>query len=75
MYIIYPYVVLKLLGLIVLWLPGLKTMKEWAYSGFFFAFVLTFLIRDGGQITAAIVLISLLLSYLFYRKINSTKTL
>lgn len=32
--------VLKLLGVIVLLVPGLKTLKEWAYAGFTFNFIL-----------------------------------
>ena len=78
-YIIYPYAVLKLLGLIVLWSPGLKTMKEWVYSAFFFAFTLAFfahyMISDGEQMASVIAIVSLLVSYLFYKKINSTKAL
>ncbi|WP_405571479.1 DoxX family protein [Winogradskyella sp. Asnod2-B02-A] len=73
-YIIYPYAVAKLLGLVVLWSPGLKTMKEWAYSGFFFAFILAFfahyMIGDGGHMTAVVALILLIVSYIFYKKIN-----
>ena len=73
-YIIYPYAVLKLLGLIVLWVPGLKTLKEWAYSGFFFAFILAFfahyMIGDGEQMAAVVAFILLLVSYIFYKKIN-----
>ena len=37
-YLIYPYGIIKLVGIVVLWLPGLNSLKEWAYSGFFFAF-------------------------------------
>ena len=73
-YIIYPYAVVKLLGLIVLWTPGLKTLKEWAYSGFFFAFILAFfahyMIGDGEQMAAVLAFVLLILSYIFYKKIN-----
>ena len=41
-YIIYPYAVAKLLGLFAIWNPNFKVIKEWAYAGFFFAFVLAF---------------------------------
>lgn len=50
-YIIYPYAIIKLLGLITLWFVSNKSLKEWAYSGFFFAFILAFfahyMVGDG----------------------------
>ncbi|MBP1841060.1 DoxX family protein [Formosa algae] len=71
-YIIYPYATAKLIGLFVIWYPGFKTLKEWAYAGFFFAFVLAFfahvMINDGGQMTALIALILLGISYIFNKK-------
>ncbi|WP_179338528.1 DoxX family protein [Winogradskyella ludwigii] len=73
-YIIYPYAIAKILALIVLWSPGLKTLKEWAYSGLFFAFILAFfahyMIGDGGQMAVVIAFTSLIISYIFYKKIN-----
>lgn len=73
-YLIYPYGTLKLIGIVVLWLPGLKALKEWAYSGFFFAFILAFfahyMIGDGEQMGAVVALILLLVSYFFYRRVN-----
>ena len=71
-YIIYPYAVAKLLGLFALWYPKFKTIKEWAYAGFFFAFILAFfahyMISDGGQMTALVALILLIVSYIFNKK-------
>lgn len=73
-YIIYPYAVAKLLGLVVLWLPGFKTLKEWAYAGFLYAFVLAFfahyMVGDGEQGTAVVAIIVLIVSYIFYKRIN-----
>jgi len=73
-YIIYPYAVAKLLGIIVIWLPNFKTLKEWAYSAFFFAFILAFfahyMIGDGEQTGALLALILLGVSYIFYKRIN-----
>lgn len=73
-YIIYPYAVAKLLGLVVLWLPRFKILKEWAYAGFFYGFVLAFfahyMIGDGQQGTAVVALIALAVSYIFYKRIN-----
>ena len=73
-YIIYPYAVLKLLGLFALWNPKYKAIKEWAYSGFFFAFVLAFfahfMVGDGEQGAAVLALILLIVSYIFNKRIN-----
>lgn len=76
-YIIYPYAIVKLLGLVALWLPGYKSLKEWAYSGFFFAFILAFfahyMIGDGEQMGALLAFILLIASYVSYKKIYNTK--
>ena len=71
-YIIYPYAVAKLLGLIVLWLPGYKTLKEWAYAGFVYAFIFAFfahyMVGDGEHFGALIALVLLAVSYIFHKK-------
>ncbi len=73
-YIIYPYATAKLLGLFAIWNPNFKTIKEWAYAGFFFAFILAFfahyMISDGEHIGAVIALVLLMVSYIFYKRIN-----
>jgi len=73
-YIIYPYAIAKLLGLIAIWNPNFKTIKEWAYAGFFFAFILAFfahyMIGDGEQTGALIAFILLIVSYIFNIRIN-----
>ena len=71
-YLIYPYAIVKLLGLFVIWNPYFKALKEWAYSGFLFAFTLAFfahvMISDGGQFTALVALVLLMVSYIFNKK-------
>ncbi|WCO03334.1 DoxX family protein [Psychroserpens ponticola] len=73
-YIIYPYAIAKLLGLIAIWSTKLKTIKEWAYAGFFFAFILAFfahyMIGDGEQTGALIAIILLIISYIFNKKLK-----
>ncbi|MEP3836504.1 MAG: DoxX family protein [Algibacter sp.] len=73
-YLIYPYAILKLLGLVAIWTPGFKVLKEWAYAGFFYAFTLAFfahtMVEDGGQGTALVALIALAMSYIFNRLKN-----
>ena len=71
-YIIYPYAIAKLLGLFAIWNPNFKTLKEWAYAGFFYAFILAFfahvMIGDGEQIGAVVAMILLIVSYIFNKK-------
>jgi hypothetical protein len=72
-YIIYPYGVVKILGLIALWFFRGKFLNEWAYAGFFFAFILAFfahvMIGDGEQFGAAIAMVLLVVSYIFSKKV------
>jgi len=73
-YIIYPYAVAKLLGIFAIWNPNFNIIKEWAYAGFFFAFILAFfahyMIGDGEQTAALVALVLLTVSYIFYKRIN-----
>jgi uncharacterized membrane protein YphA (DoxX/SURF4 family) len=54
----------KLLGTIVLVVPGLPRFKEWAYAGFAFAWIAAFiahyLAKDGPRAYAPLVLLALL---------------
>ncbi len=73
-YIIYPYAIAKLLGLAAIWIVGSKTLKEWAYAGFFFAFIFALfahiMIGDGEQMGAVIAMALLVVSYIYDKKIN-----
>ena len=73
-YIIYPYAVVKILGLVVLWFAPNKSLKEWTYAGYFYAFILAFfahfMIGDGEQMGAVIATVLLLTSYFTHKKIN-----
>lgn len=73
-YIIYPYAIAKLLGLIAIWIPISKVIKEWAYAGFFFAFILAFfahyMIGDGEQMGALLAFVLLMVSYIFNKRIS-----
>ena len=73
-YIIYPYAIAKLLGLAAIWFVGNKTIKEWAYAGFFFAFIFAFfahvMISDGEQMGAILAMIFLITSYITYKKLK-----
>lgn len=73
-YIIYPYAVAKLLGLFAIWNPNFKVLKEWAYAGFFFAFILAFfahyMIGDGDESGALVAFVLLIISYIFNKRVN-----
>lgn len=73
-YLIYPYAILKLLGLMALWNLSFKVIKEWAYAGYFFAFILAFfahyMIGDGEQMAALIAIVLLVVSYIYNKKIS-----
>jgi len=73
-YIIYPLAVAKLAGLFAIWNPTFKVIKEWAYAGFFFDFVLAFfahyMIGDGEQTGAIIAMVLLIVSYVYGKKIT-----
>ena len=75
-YIIYPYAIAKILGVIGLWQTKSSVLKEWAYAGFFFAFILAFfahfMIGDGEQMGAVVAMILLLLSYFFNKRITTS---
>ncbi len=72
-YLICPYAVAKILGVVALWFFRGKTISEWAYAGFFFAFILAFfahfMIGDGEQAGAVIAMILLIVSYIYSKKI------
>ncbi|CAL2082310.1 DoxX family protein [Tenacibaculum sp. 190524A02b] len=72
-YIIYPYGVAKILGLIAIWFVKNEIIKEWAYAGFFFAIILAFfahvMIADGGQGGSIGAMVLLITSYIFRKKI------
>ena len=66
-YIIYPLTIAKLLGLIAIWSNKSKTLKEWAYAGFFFDFILAMVAEihadDGEYFSSLIATVALLTSY------------
>ena len=66
-YLIYPLAIAKLLGLVAIWGNFSRSLKEWAYAGFFFNTILAFfahyMISDGQHMGAVIAIIAVLLSY------------
>ncbi len=66
-YLIYPLAVAKILGLIALWFKVPLNLREWAYAGFFYNFLLAITahlqIQDGEQFPAIIAMLLLLTTY------------
>ena len=72
-YVIYPLAMAKILGVIAILTKKSNWLKEWAYAGFFFDFVLALLahiqINDGEFGGAAIALVLLCVSYFYDKKV------
>lgn len=75
-FIIYPLAIAKLLGLVAIWTNKSKMLKEWAYAGFIFDFLLAISshlnVNDGEQWGAIIALILVSVSYFYHRKLYPT---
>jgi hypothetical protein len=71
-YLIYPLTMAKILGLVAIWSDKSKTLKELAYAGFFFVFILAILAeihaQDGEYFSSPLALILLVASYLFGKR-------
>ena len=74
-YLIYPITIAKMLGLIAIWSDKSKLLKEWAYAGFCFVFILALVSEinavNGEYISSPLALIFLFTSYVFWKKQSS----
>jgi len=72
-FIIYPLATAKILGLIAILSRKSEFLKEWAYAGFFFDFVLAlsahWVINDGEYMPAFVALLLLIVSYRYDKKV------
>ena len=75
-YIIYPLAVAKFLGIVVILTKKSTLLKELAYAGFFYDFLLAFSAHinagDGGYIPSIIAMILLIISYFYDKKVFKT---
>lgn len=71
-YLVYPLAIAKILGVIAVLSNKSKMLKEWAYAGFFFDAILAAVahisIIDGGEITAIVAAILVIISRSFWKK-------
>ncbi len=72
-YIVYPLAVAKLLGIVAILTKQSELLKEWAYAGFFFDFVLAFaahfMVGDGGVFGPLAAMVLLLVSRIYDWKV------
>jgi len=73
-YLIYPMGIAKISGVIAIWFSTSNRIKEWAYAGFVFNFLLAISahlnVADGEFMGGLIALILTIVSYFFYRKLS-----
>jgi len=73
-YLVYPLAIAKILGLIAIWGNFSKSLKEWAYAGFFFDVTLAFtahmVSKDGGELFSIIAFVALMISYFLGKTIR-----
>jgi hypothetical protein len=73
-FIIYPLAIAKLSGVVVLWVSKSEALKQWAYAGFAFVFILATSahsnINDGEFAAALMALIFVATANVFERKIK-----
>lgn len=66
-YLVIPLAIVKLCGLLAIWLFPRRPLQEWAYAGFFFDFVLAFvahfMVGDGEFAPALVATLILMVSY------------
>jgi len=71
-FIIYPLAIAKILGVIAILSKKSKLLKEWAYAGFFFDFVLALsahlIAADGEFVPAFVAILLLIISYRYDKK-------
>ena len=71
-YLIYPLATAKLLGLVAILSRVSEFLKNLAYAGFFYDFVLAFVAHimaaDGGYLFSLIAIIAISLSYFYEKK-------
>ena len=72
-YLVYPLAIAKLLGLVAIYTKLSKTLKEWAYAGFFFNTMLAFFahcIAQGGDYQMALGgILFVVVSYIYDKKV------
>lgn len=73
-WIIYPLAISKIAAIAVILSNKGGALKEWAYAGLFFDFILAFaahiMVKDGDEIGAIVAMVLLLTSYFLGKKVR-----
>lgn len=73
LWLIYPLAIAKLMALVALLSRKSKVLVEWAYAGLFFDVILAFsshtIVGDGQGAMAAIAIVAILVSRVYYAKV------
>lgn len=76
-YLIYPLGITKIFAVIIILLNKIKTLKEWAYAGFFLNFILAtaaHIVTVGDRFYVVLLgFIFLLISYFCWKKMSKKK--
>ena len=74
-YLIYPIAIAKTLAVIAMWVPKMPTVKEWAYAGLAYDFLLALSahlnVGHEEYMAAVLALVILSISYFTYRKLKA----
>lgn len=75
-YLVYPLAAAKILGVVAIVTNINRSLKEWAYAGFFFDFLLAFTAHvyanDDSQMGPVIAAALLFVSYFFWTRIRGS---
>ncbi|WP_196894491.1 DoxX family protein [Aureivirga marina] len=76
-YLVYPLAIAKFLGIIAILQKKFPLLKEWAYAGFTFNLLLSalahFMKNDGETFGPILMLVLMLISYVFEKKMDYKK--
>ena len=74
-YVIYPLAIAKILAVVAILTKKSALLKEWAYAGLFFDFVLAFsghlMVNDGEHMAAGVAIVLLIVSRIYDHKLFS----
>ncbi|MEQ9437471.1 MAG: DoxX family protein [Cyclobacteriaceae bacterium] len=78
-YLVYPLAIAKALGVIAIWVKRPATLKEWAYAGFFYDFILAFSAHinagDGNAMGPVVALVLLAAVYFLEKRLVAARSL
>jgi hypothetical protein len=78
-YLIFPLSIANMLGLVAIWYRKFEIVKQWAYAGFLFNFLLAFTAElkaaDTDALSPVVAITALAVSFLMQRKLAASPLL